>query len=742
MKKYLYFLPLVFLFNSVLALPGDTTIVRSHDKVLWDWYGNKDNWVKFPDASTSYHKVLMRYTLGCPTTGCSEWDYSTKIELRHRPGATDSVLRKDPKFKVDGNEVDSVYLSNDTTWSTFYNQTSTVTDSIVNTPYKIHLYQDEGNTKTITDSVSAWKSNYYNYYFDNLGNVTDSVFVASDSLWKLTYHEYYESFEVVENMELGRVITPYAGNYPNTWENSWIFDVTDFVHLLKDSTEIRAFYGGWQNGFTITLDFIFIEGTPVRNVIDIKNVYSSGGGGFQYGNANRTIETWLTEKKLKIAEEAVMAKIRVTHSGHSFGGAENCAEFCPKNYHLNINGQKEFTQLVWRDDCGKNPIYNQGGTWLYNRANWCPGDIAIIREHDLSPFITAGDSIAIDMDMDPYTYSGGAGFHPNYIIESQLVTYGAQNFVNDASVEDIMAPTNDFKYNRTNPVCNNAIVKIKNNGSADLISVDIDYGIKGGEVFTHTWTGTLKFLEEAIVEIPTAGIGFWSGRTSDYFEVSVKNPNGETDEFEFNNTIGTGFDIPPVIKKTLILDVVTNNQGYETSWDLVNDEGIVIYKGQDLGNNKQSRDTLELDPGCYTFTIRDSGCDGLSFFANSDGSGVARLREVGGGVIRTFNPDFGCELSQSFTQNMTLDVPQMETFGDVMVFPNPSNGNFKLDVVLPSVNDIYIDVLDAQGKLIHSKQVANVQADVIPMDYNLPSGMYMVRIQSENENFLRRIVIK
>jgi hypothetical protein len=188
--------------------------------------------------------------------------------------------------------------------------------------------------------------------------------------------------------------------------------------------------------------------------------------------------------------------------------------------------------------------------------------------------------------------------------------------------------------------------------------------------------------------------------------------------------------------------VVTNNQGYETSWDLVNDEGIVIYKGEDLGNNKQSRDTLELDPGCYTFTIRDSGCDGLSFFANSDGSGVARLREVGGGVIRTFNPDFGCELSQSFTQNMTLDVPQMETFGDVMVFPNPSNGNFKLDVVLPSVNDIYIDVLDAQGKLIHSKQVANVQADVIPMDYNLPSGIYMVRIQSENENFLRRIVIK
>jgi hypothetical protein len=45
------------------------------------WYGGYTKPVKFPDGNTTYHKILMVYTMGCATGGCSDWDYTTKIEV-------------------------------------------------------------------------------------------------------------------------------------------------------------------------------------------------------------------------------------------------------------------------------------------------------------------------------------------------------------------------------------------------------------------------------------------------------------------------------------------------------------------------------------------------------------------------------------------------------------------------------------------------------------------------------------
>ena len=56
----------------------------------------------------------------------------------------------------------------------------------------------------------------------------------------------------------------------------------------------------------------------------------------------------------------------------------NCAEFC-RALLLAINRQHlaRGNTFLWRDDCGKNEVYPQTGTWVYNRGNWCPG--AVVR---------------------------------------------------------------------------------------------------------------------------------------------------------------------------------------------------------------------------------------------------------------------------------------------------------------------------------------------------------------------------
>ena len=99
----------------------------------------------------------MHYTLGCPSIGCSEWDYTTKIEVAN----------------------------------------------------------------PLNDSTTQW-------------------------------------------LELVRIMTPYAGDRNEGWTHEWIIDVTDYASVLTGERIIKANYGGYQDGFTVTIDFEMIEGTPPR----------------------------------------------------------------------------------------------------------------------------------------------------------------------------------------------------------------------------------------------------------------------------------------------------------------------------------------------------------------------------------------------------------------------------------------------------------------------------------------------
>ncbi len=90
---------------------GDTTRVIVMDKYYWTGYGSQDVRVQCPPIGISYRKVLLRYRLTCPTGGCGEWDYTTRVILRHRNGELDSALTDAPSFRIDGSIFDSVYLS-------------------------------------------------------------------------------------------------------------------------------------------------------------------------------------------------------------------------------------------------------------------------------------------------------------------------------------------------------------------------------------------------------------------------------------------------------------------------------------------------------------------------------------------------------------------------------------------------------------------------------------------------------
>src|SRR5579872_4807407 len=125
MKKLSLFITfsLFILGSNSLAKTGDTTHVPVLDKYLWVYNGSVDNWAQFPAAGKHYEKILLRYKLTCPNPSCGQWDYTTKVILKHHTGVIDSVLKDAPNFTVGGNTVDSFAFRHDTTRTYSYNKT-------------------------------------------------------------------------------------------------------------------------------------------------------------------------------------------------------------------------------------------------------------------------------------------------------------------------------------------------------------------------------------------------------------------------------------------------------------------------------------------------------------------------------------------------------------------------------------------------------------------------------------------
>jgi hypothetical protein len=270
MNKNIFFSPAItFMLGLTLsanAQNADTINVITQSAVHMTspplgYYG----WGVFPADTVSYRKVYLNFTLGCPSPRCSGWDYTVDIYLIQNTHHKDSTLVQGPSFTVNGNQMDSVKVKNDTTYVTYYDTATHHTDSAANAAYTIVQYKNCLQPTTPTDTIYRWVSNYYNYYFDTTGHIVDSVFVSADSSLYLSYCPYYSLYDSLATYELARMITPYGSYYNNLWTNPYRFDITDFSSLLHDSVQIEVFYSGWTDGFLATCNFEMITGTPDHN---------------------------------------------------------------------------------------------------------------------------------------------------------------------------------------------------------------------------------------------------------------------------------------------------------------------------------------------------------------------------------------------------------------------------------------------------------------------------------------------
>ncbi|WP_417589771.1 LamG-like jellyroll fold domain-containing protein [Owenweeksia hongkongensis] len=610
--------------------------------------------------------------------------------------------------------------------------TDTILDSVARQQHIVNHYGIFSNTGTVeSDSIGLLSSNTYwdaspQNVYDPSGTQVSTIPVTADGTITLNDLPYWERSP--SKFEIMSFVTPYGIGLDFGQEGkTWTFDMTDFMPILKGQKRMTIERGGqWQEEMDIK--FLFVVGTPVREVLDIQQIWRVDYP-FYADIAN---DRYYDPRDVMLNPNGETFVIKSAITGHGQEG-----EFIPQNHWLNIGGgSADFNWQVWKE-CAINPIFPQGGTWIYDRAGWCPGEATDIQTSDITSMVTAGQTANIDYGI---TSTQGTS---RYIVSHQLVTYGQDNFTQDAAIIDIISPTRTPEHGRKDAICEGVKVLIQNTGTTDLTSLSFDYWVNNAPTpQTFSWNGNLAYLETEEVTLP-GSYDLWnylSGGADNTMHVEVSAPNGGADDYAFNNKMTTEFDIPEFMPADFLIMFTTNSTGNQNSYTLTDQSGNVVLSRNNLAASSSYIDTVHLALGCYNFRLEDTGDNGISFWANNEGSGSLRFRNISNPVpLKTFNGDFGRFINYNFTVSTPLALEDEEAANGIELYPNPAVGSFTIQ--MEDVKDAEINIFNNVGQRMELSAKAEGNKAVYNTS-SLSKGVYFVHVKEKsNKVTIKKLVV-
>lgn len=574
--------------------------------------------------------------------------------------------------------------------------------------------------------------------------VSQNPFIGANSMTNQTISFYETPVERINDIEIGRYITPYGIGFDLGANGfNYIYDVTDYQKYLHNMVDLEAH----NTQELIDLKFAFIEGIPPRDVHNREPIWSNWRS-YQYSEMDNN--TVLPAINIQLADTSDMFKIKTRFSGHGQVGNGSCCEWAPKDHQISVNGTPRFNWNIWQTtECGDNPNRAQGGTWPYAREGWCPGDMVKEHDHELTPYVNPGETVSIDYDIENVPTNDLAQGSGNYIVAMDLISYSAPNFQNDASILDVLNPNNYEYYKKFNPTCSYPRVILQNTGAINLTQCVIRIYIESDKVIDFPWTGNLAFLEKEIVEIPVDDITWWQNLNPGLqtFHAEIISVNGTTDEYANNNIKTTKFQAPEIVEGPFFVWFITNNKASENNYKLIKDNGDLIFQRSNMSNQTHYKDTFNLDPGCYSIILTDTDNDGLSFWYSSqvegETAGNFMVRKVGGATIETFPGDFGNYHRYNFSIGLeNLSTKELEKESELFIYPNPSNGEFYIDLGGKINKEAHLLVLDLSGRIILEKEM-NTTSSSAETTINLkqqPNGVYFVKVITGTAVYTKQII--
>ncbi len=538
------------------------------------------------------------------------------------------------------------------------------------------------------------------------------------------------------NYEIGRMLTPYGGAFSKDWKFQWEVDVTDFAILLRDSVEIEYNHSGYEpnkdRGWAVTLDFEFIKGTPARLPIGISKIYDAH---FAYGDAANPIDKALVPVEFSGMKGAASARLRIIQTGHGMDEPDGCGEFCSKFREVLFDNKVVNKRFLWKE-CADNALYPQAGTWLIDRANWCPGYLV---QPDCFDFkIKKGRKHSIQFKMQNYQAVKPSA---EEVISAYLIQYAEAPQKNDLAIEDVMAPSSKDIYSRVNTESLFPRLIVSNKGGSVLKSFTVKYDF-GAESKMYRWTGNLLPWAVDTIALPEP-----IPPRASVFNASVVKVNSVNDGYVADNTFSTRFQPIPQVDDKLILTLATNKEAAQTSYLLRDAMGKVYYQRAlgSLAPQTVYNEAFSLPKGVYQFLLEDQEHDGLEFWFNAKGgAGYAYLKNADGDLVKVFQPDFGKSASFVFEVDGAKH-PADKDLTAFSLFPTRTNDFTTLQFHTNSDGDVRVElVADPGGNVVEQYTYRDTKEAKITYDLSkYPKGRFFLKVYVNDAlKFSKRVRLK
>jgi hypothetical protein len=289
-----------------------------------------------------------------------------------------------------------------------------------------------------------------------------------------------------------------------------------------------------------------------------------------------------------------------------------------------------------------------------------------------------------------------------------------------------------------------------NNGSQTITTLAVDYTINGSIQKAFQWTGNVAPFSEATIDLEP--IKYYPLETNT-LTVTVKNPNGGTDQNSLNDEVDFEFASAADAANTVMMKLQLDRYGAEVLWKLQNSTGTELYSGGPYTNVPSTsplpapiRDTFNLTSGdCYELVVTDTFGDGILGtnvgFTLTDNEGLVIISNYANYAYEGL-VSFGVDAPKVDSSDVFTGVGDVNVLEGIHVYPNPVSD--VINVIFPSegIDNLNIQLSNFIGQTVmtlaeNEKKSGNFQIKTT----GLSRGVYFLKFVSGEKRFAQKIVI-
>jgi hypothetical protein len=140
--------------------------------------------------------------------------------------------------------------------------------------------------------------------------------------------------------------------------------------------------------------------------------------------------------------------------------------------------------------------------------------------------------------------------------------------------------------------------------------------------------------------------------------------------------------------------------------------------------------------------VLDAGSGHKSYLWNDGSTNPSYTVIVNGTYSVTVTGQNDCQTYKVVQINPTWAEDLSDPGATVLVYPNPSNGLFYLDITLKNPEELRISLVSVNGQMVSNQTLAAQESLLVPLDLTgYPKGIYQILVTGDSILYMAKVII-